>query len=166
MHFYWRTVKLTLQYIVPCVCESLSCVWLCDPMDCRPPGSPVRGISQGRILERAATSLSSIVPWVLTNAEWTSPQKKPLILTLCSQPLPLLLPALGSNSNAFCSHCFVLFRRLYQWNHIVHSLSGLTSFTSHNALENHPYCITSSFFYCWLVFCCMTLTIIGLSFHH
>ena len=57
-------------------------------------------------------------------------------------------PALGSNSNAFCSHCFVLFRRLYQWNHIVHSLLGLTSFTSHNAFENHPYCITSSFFYC------------------
>ena len=35
----------------------LSCfshVWLCDPMDCRPPGSSVRGILQARILEWVA----------------------------------------------------------------------------------------------------------------
>ena len=28
-----------------------SCLTLCDPMDCSPPGSSVRGISQARILE-------------------------------------------------------------------------------------------------------------------
>ena len=37
---------------------SLSCVWLCDPLDCSPPGSSVRGILQARILEWVAISSS------------------------------------------------------------------------------------------------------------
>ena len=39
-----------------CVCaKSLqSCLTLCDPMDCSPPGSPVHGILQARILEWVA----------------------------------------------------------------------------------------------------------------
>ena len=36
----------------------LSCVWLCDPVDCSPPGSSVHGISQARILQWAAISFS------------------------------------------------------------------------------------------------------------
>ena len=35
-----------------------SCPALCDPMDCSPPGSPVHGILQARILEWAAISFS------------------------------------------------------------------------------------------------------------
>ena len=35
-----------------------SCVTLCDPMDCSPPGSSVRGILQARILEWVAISFS------------------------------------------------------------------------------------------------------------
>ena len=35
-----------------------SCPTLCDPMDCSPPGSPVHGSFQARILERAAISSS------------------------------------------------------------------------------------------------------------
>ena len=34
----------------------LSHVWLCDPMDCSPPGSSVHGIFQARILEWSAIS--------------------------------------------------------------------------------------------------------------
>ena len=34
------------------------CVWLCDPMDCSPLGSPVHRISQARILEWVAISSS------------------------------------------------------------------------------------------------------------
>ena len=40
-----------------CVCacaQSLSCVRLCDPMGCSPPGSFVHGILQARILEWVA----------------------------------------------------------------------------------------------------------------
>ena len=38
--------------------ESLNHVWLCDPMDCSPPGSSVCEILQTRILERIATPSS------------------------------------------------------------------------------------------------------------
>ena len=38
--------------------ESHSVVSDCDPMDCSPPGSPVRGILPGRILEWVAISFS------------------------------------------------------------------------------------------------------------
>ena len=31
-----------------------SCLTLCDPMDCRPPGSSVHGILQARIMEWVA----------------------------------------------------------------------------------------------------------------
>ena len=35
-----------------------SCLTLCDPMDCSPPGSSVHGTSQARILEWVAISYS------------------------------------------------------------------------------------------------------------
>ena len=38
--------------------QSFSCVRLCDPLDCSPPGSSVLGISQTRILEWLAISFS------------------------------------------------------------------------------------------------------------
>ena len=42
----------------------VSRVWLfCDPMDCSPPGSSVRGISQARILEWVASSFSRGSSW-------------------------------------------------------------------------------------------------------
>ena len=34
-----------------CVKSLESCLTLCDPMDCSPPGSSVRGILQARVLE-------------------------------------------------------------------------------------------------------------------
>ena len=36
------------------------CPTLCDPMDCNPPGSCVKGILQARILEWVAVSFSCI----------------------------------------------------------------------------------------------------------
>ena len=48
----------------PCrVCQSLGCVWLCDPMDCSPPGSSVHGILQARTLGWAAISFSRGSSW-------------------------------------------------------------------------------------------------------
>ena len=37
-----------------CVLVAQSCLTLCDPMDCSPPGSPIHGIFQARILEWVA----------------------------------------------------------------------------------------------------------------
>ena len=39
------------------------CPTLCNPLDCSPPGSPVHGIFQTRILEWVAISLSRISFW-------------------------------------------------------------------------------------------------------
>ena len=36
-----------------------SCLTLCDPMDCSPPGSSVHGILQARVLEWRAISFST-----------------------------------------------------------------------------------------------------------
>ena len=40
-----------------------SCLTLCDPIDGSPPGSPVPGILQARVLERGAIASSSAWKW-------------------------------------------------------------------------------------------------------
>ena len=48
-----------ITVIVPvCVLVAQSCLTLCDPMDYRLPGSSVRGIIKGRMLEWVAISSS------------------------------------------------------------------------------------------------------------
>ena len=44
-----------------CVQWRFSCVQLCDPMDCGPPASSVRGILQGRTLDWVAISLGELL---------------------------------------------------------------------------------------------------------
>ena len=56
--------------------QSVSPVWLCDPMDCSPPGSSVCGIFLARILEWVAISSSREFSWPrdqppqLLNCRW------------------------------------------------------------------------------------------------
>ena len=45
-----------------CCLVTKSCLTLCDPMDCRPPGSSVRGISQARMLDSVAISFFTNLP--------------------------------------------------------------------------------------------------------
>ena len=65
----WRTVwrflrKLVINYhLCMCVYSLQSCLTLCDPKDCRPPGSSVHGILQARILEWVAISYSRGSSW-------------------------------------------------------------------------------------------------------
>ena len=49
--------KLLGQRLI-CVKVASSCLTLCDPMDCGPPGSFVHGILQGRILDWITISFS------------------------------------------------------------------------------------------------------------
>ena len=46
------------KILVMCVLVAQSCLTLCNPMDCSPPGSSVHGILQARILEWVAISFS------------------------------------------------------------------------------------------------------------
>ena len=53
---------LNFKIVFPrCVCN-LSCLTLCNPMDCSPPGFSVHGISQARILEWVAMSSPEDLP--------------------------------------------------------------------------------------------------------
>ena len=45
-----------------------SCPILCDPMDSSPPGSPIPGILQARILEWVAISFSNVWRWKVKSA--------------------------------------------------------------------------------------------------
>ena len=47
-----------LQALLACVLSHFSCVRLCNPMDCSPPGSSVHGILQARIQEWVAVPSS------------------------------------------------------------------------------------------------------------
>ena len=51
---------------------SKSCLTLCDPMDCSPPGFSVHGISQARVLEWVAISFSRGSSWTRdrTHVSW------------------------------------------------------------------------------------------------
>ena len=62
----WETERKTLKKESTILCAAAtaakslqSCPTLCDPIDGSPPGSPVPGILQARILERVAISFSN-----------------------------------------------------------------------------------------------------------
>ena len=60
----WRILSITLLACAAAVAKSLqSCSTLCDPIDSSPPGSPIPGILQARILEWVAISFSNAWKW-------------------------------------------------------------------------------------------------------
>ena len=66
--FCWSYSFLSLVYAFAVV-VLVSHVWFfCDPMDCNPPGSPVHGISQARVLEWVAVFSSRGSSWP---RDWT-----------------------------------------------------------------------------------------------
>ena len=54
----WEGNAILSFWSMCCCLVAQSCLTLCDPMDCSPPGFSVRGISQARILEWVAISFS------------------------------------------------------------------------------------------------------------
>ena len=64
-----------------------SCLTVCDPMDCRPPGSSVPGILQARTLERVAISSSNA---------WMRPYRRQPTRLLCPWDSP------GKNTGVGC----------------------------------------------------------------
>ena len=64
---YVHTNVTYTQTRVVCVCTH-SCVTLCDPTDCSPPGFSVHGISQARILKWVAIPFFRVSSWP---RDWT-----------------------------------------------------------------------------------------------
>ena len=54
----WGRIHFTLFPDAAPAVQLLSPIWLCNPIDCCPPGSSVHGIFQARILEWVAISFS------------------------------------------------------------------------------------------------------------
>ena len=64
-HNYWAWVLQLLKpaYLAAAAKSLQSCPTLCDPIDGRPPGSPVPGILQARTLEWVVISFSNALKW-------------------------------------------------------------------------------------------------------
>ena len=98
-----------------------SCPTLCDPTDSSPPGSPVPGILQARILEWVAISFSNAWKWKvkvklfshvwLLATSWTAAQQAPLSVGFSRQEywsgVPLLSPisCLSNHNYLLASLC-------------------------------------------------------------
>ena len=80
--------------------QSLSGVWHCDPMDCNPPGSSVRGIFQVRMLEWAAIFSSRDLP--NPGIEPASPASTALVGRFFTTEPP------GKADNSTCYHLRLL----------------------------------------------------------
>ena len=61
----WGSILVNVKYREGCSVRVLllSCVWLCDPIDGSPPGSPVPWILQARTMEWVAISFSNVWKW-------------------------------------------------------------------------------------------------------
>ena len=68
-HFTSKLVKFRMSFffsvslVISLLLSHFSRVWLCDPIDCSPSGSPVPGILQARTLEWVAISFSNEWKW-------------------------------------------------------------------------------------------------------
>ena len=104
---------------IHCYLVTKSCLTLCDPMDCSPPGSSVHGISQARILEWGAISfpgdlpISGLEPMLLLGRwvcyYWATRGAKGLfthVFQLLSLCIKIALHNGGSATKDFC--CFGL----------------------------------------------------------
>ena len=97
-----------------------SCPTLCDPIDGSPPGSPVPGILQARILEWVAISFCNVWKWKvkvkslsrvrLLETPWTTVYQAPPSMGFSRQEywsgVPLLLSHKKEWSKAICSNVY------------------------------------------------------------
>ena len=112
-----------------------SCPTLCDPKDSSPPGSPVPGILQARILEWVAISFSNAWKWKvkvklisrvwLLATPWTTAYQAPLSMGFSRQEYWSGLP-LHSNRYEMISHCGMICISL-MINSVVHLFLYLLS---------------------------------------
>ena len=88
IHISAEWLKLELAVAAAAAKSLQSCPTLCDPIDGSPPGSPVPGILQARILEWVAISFSNAGKWKvkmkllsrvwLCATPWTAAHQAPL----------------------------------------------------------------------------------------
>ena len=107
--------KSSLSFTAAAAAKSLqSCPTLCDPIDGSPPGSPIPGILQARVLEWGAIafSVSLTISWsLLMSIESVMPSNH---LILCN-PL-FFLPSIFPRSGSFSSEWVLGIRWPKYWS--------------------------------------------------
>ena len=106
MRFYSSLILFLRIIIAAAAAKSLqSCPILCDPRDGSPPGSPVPGILQARILEWVAISFSNAWKW---KVKVKSLSRLWLFATPWTAAYPLLIPwdFPGKSTGVGC-HCLL-----------------------------------------------------------
>ena len=91
--FSWRVCiqpfnKYSLSAAAAAAKSVQSCLTLCDPRDGSPPGSPVPGILQARILEWVAISFSNAWKWKVKAKSLSRDQLSETPWTVAFQALP------------------------------------------------------------------------------
>ena len=82
------TEPCLLSHCCCCAVSLQSCPTLCDPIDSSPPGSPVPGILQARILEWGATAFSNAWKWKVKVKSLSRVQLLAMTWTAACQPPP------------------------------------------------------------------------------
>ena len=92
----YLSTSILVSSLLACsqVLVSQLCLTLCDPMDCSQPGSSVRGISQGRILEWVAVPFSRRSSWPRdwTYVFWVSCIGRQILCNCTAWEVQLLTP--------------------------------------------------------------------------
>ena len=129
---------------------SPSCLTLCSPMDCSPPGSSVHGIFQARILKRVALSFSRGSSWLGSNPRlphWQAlfrATRKPVIPFVCSS-----LQAFSVLPNIDSFKVSELFYRLsFSWFGLMVSSWLDSCWMLFTGKKNWQYCVLLSLS-CW-----------------
>ena len=120
-------------YYICMLLSRFSCVWLCDPIDSSPSGSPVPGILQARTLEWVAISFSNVWKWKV-KVKSLSRVRRPHELQPTRLPCPWDFP--GKSIGVGC-HCLL---QLYMY---TYSLSITCQALSVYIIMNKPPFINS-----------------------
>ena len=120
------------------------CPTLCDPIDSSPPGSPVPGILQARILEWVAISFSNAWRWKVKvktlSHVWLRPYCVPILYLLDScDPVRQEWYGLVSRCGNILESCWVSQRHTGdEWQGTIHpKICGLLGISSSGC---HPLC--------------------------
>ena len=100
---YSKTILLLLTMLLLLLLSRFSRVWLCDPIDGSPPGSPIPGILKARTLEWIDISFSNAWKWKWSPSVASDPQRPHGL-----QPSRLLRPweFPGKSTGVGC-HCLL-----------------------------------------------------------
>ena len=102
------------MYSLHPIANTQSCLTLCDPMDCSPPGSSIHRIFQVRVLEWVAISFSKILEILQVVFKWLRATQSNAIKFKDSQIVPVVI-----------SRCYHMFQSIIPFKEDIPLCPGL-----------------------------------------